>query len=119
MDSQEFYNRVYRIVSMIPYGKVTTYGQIALMMGVPQNARRVGRALRLSPESPKLPCHRVVNGAGRLVPGWAEQRMLLASEGVCFRENGNVDLKHSIWRWSGEDSDEKIACLLSEIRMEL
>ena len=39
------------------------------------------------------PCHRVVNHAGRTVPGWTEQRELLEAEGVEFRENGNVDMR--------------------------
>ena len=39
------------------------------------------------------PCHRVVNHAGRLAPGWAEQRFLLEAEGVAVKDNNSVDLK--------------------------
>lgn len=98
MGRDEFDSQVYRIVSMIPRGKVATYGQIALMLGVPQRARHVGNALHRAPHSEELPCHRVVNSQGRLVPGWNEQRTLLLNEGVTFKENGNVDLKRCIWR---------------------
>jgi len=33
-------------------------------------------------------------------PGWAEQRSLLEEEGVCFRENGCVDMAR--FRWEAE-----------------
>lgn len=99
MKRQEFQELVYRKVSMIPYGKVATYKQIAWMLGLPQNARQVGQALHNAPDYMQLPCHRVVNGQGRLVPGWQEQRRLLLSEGVLFKENGHVDLIKNVWRF--------------------
>jgi len=104
MKREEFQNLVYHIVSIIPYGKVATYGQIALMLGMPQCARQVGQALHSSPEYFELPCHRVVNSVGRLVPNWYEHRVLLLNEGVNFKENGNVDLKQSIWRCNTKDT---------------
>lgn len=104
MKKQEFNNLIYHIVSMIPYGKVATYGQIAFMAGMPQCARQVGQAMHNAPEYFELPCHRVVNSKGRLVPGWQEQRSYLLNEGVHFKENGNVDLKQSMWRWDTEST---------------
>ncbi len=95
MDSKEFARKVYEVVSQIPRGKVSTYGQIALLSGYPRNARHVGKALKFAPEG--LPCHRVVNAQGRTVPGWTRQRVLLEKEGVPFRENGRVDLKNCRW----------------------
>ena len=44
-----------------------------------------------------MPCHRVVNAAGRLAPGWAAQRTLLENENVKFKANGCVDLKAALW----------------------
>ena len=66
---------VYSVVAQIPAGRVTTYGQIA-----------------------RLPCHRVVNSAGRTAPHWTEQRPMLEAEGVRFRKNGCVDLTRSGWK---------------------
>ena len=43
------------------------------------------------------PCHRVVNAAGRLVPGWARQRELLEGEGVTFTPSGHVNLQRHLW----------------------
>lgn len=98
MKREEFDGRVYRLVSMIPRGRVATYGQIAFLIGMPRCPRQVGRALHSAPDDPGIPCHRVVTAGGRLVPGWREQRMLLSGEGVRFRQNGTVDLKRFLWR---------------------
>ena len=96
---------VYSVVAQIPAGRVTTYGQIARLLGRPQNsrlvgmpgyARRVGHALAAAPAG--LPCHRVVNSAGRTAPHWTEQRPMLEAEGVRFRKNGCVDLTRSGWK---------------------
>lgn len=92
---KEFDREVYDVVAEIPAGRVATYGQIARLVGFPGQARRVGRAMAAAPE--EVPCHRVVNAAGRTVPGWTDQRRLLEREGVRFRANGCVDLTTFGW----------------------
>lgn len=106
MEPSLFARTVYRLVARIPRGKVATYGQIALMAGVPQCPRQVGQALRFVPDSLGLPCHRVVNRAGRMAPHWPEQRRLLESEGVPFRADGTVDLRRCIWRIGAAESPD-------------
>ena len=96
MKDNDLASVVYSIVAKIPYGRVLTYGTLALLAGVPRNARLVGRIMSNAPRD--LTSHRVVNHAGRTVPGWPEQRVYLESEGVVFKENGNVDLKQCFWR---------------------
>ena len=81
------------IADSIPPGKVMSYGQIAALMGRPKNARLVGKIMSMQDRFGNHPCHRVVNSAGRTVPGWKEQRELLEAEGVEFKENGNVDMR--------------------------
>ena len=95
--SESFRKEVYEVVSQIPVGKVSTYGGIALLLGVPQFSRIVGRALKEVPDELSIPCHRVVNSAGRLVPGWVEQKQLLLAEEVSFKANGCVNLKEHLW----------------------
>lgn len=89
---------VYDIVARIPYGYVCTYGLLARLAGFPQHARMVGQAMALAPEVLDLPCHRVVNSQGRIVPHWPEQRQLLEAEGIVFKKNGCVDLDRCLWR---------------------
>ncbi len=97
-----FFDKVYRAVSMIPKGKVATYGQIALICGSPRASRVVGYALHHNPRPGEIPCHRVVNRVGRPAPEFAFggpeiQRELLREEGVTFDEQGNVIMKEHIW----------------------
>lgn len=92
-----FQHDVLNIVSQIPRGRVTTYGDIALLAGWPSHSRMVGRVLRYTPGAEKVPCHRVVNKVGRLAPGWSQQRMLLEGEGVVFKANGHVDMQRHLW----------------------
>lgn len=84
-------------VEEIPYGKVSTYGEIARLIGREKNARLVGRVLSHAEMHGDYPCHRVVSSTGRTAPGWYEQRLLLENEGVEFLKNGNVDLKRFLW----------------------
>ena len=100
MINEEFLNQIYAIVNEIPYGMVTTYGEIAKLAGYPKNSRLVGRAMGMADMFGEYPSHRVVNASGRLVKGWTMQRDLLINEGITFRGNGNVDLKKH--KWSGE-----------------
>ena len=96
LEDVRFDGRVYALVARIPRGKVVTYGQLALLLRAPRNARRVGRALHFAP--PGIPCHRVVAHTGRLAPGFARQRELLEAEGVEFTEAGKVDLGRFLLR---------------------
>lgn len=96
--NQELINAVLALVDSIPSGRVATYGQIARLIGRPKNARLVGKILSQSElYGSKHPCHRVVNAAGRLTPGWEDQRHLLWAEGVDLKANGCVDLKVYLW----------------------
>ena len=85
------------IVEEIPEGRVATYGQIARLIGRERNARLVGTVLSRADCYGQYPCHRVVNHAGRLVPGWVKQAELLRQEGVVLMDDCHVDLKTYQW----------------------
>ena len=92
---------VYEILSVveeIPAGCVASYGQIAGPIGREKNSRLVGKVLSMSHFYGNYPCHRVVNHTGRLAPSFPEQRERLISEGITFRDNGNVDMKKHQWQ---------------------
>ncbi|KAI9167858.1 Alkyltransferase-like protein 1 [Paramyrothecium foliicola] len=62
-------------VREIPYGKVTTYGHIAMLVGTPQRPRQVGVCLKHLPEDPttrfnnqNVPWQRVINAKGAVSP---------------------------------------------------
>ncbi len=80
--------RIIDVIRSLREGEVVTYGDIADVAGYPRMSRLVGRILATTDED--LPWWRVVNVAGRLVPGYeGEQSALLKSEGVTVA-NGRV-----------------------------
>ena len=97
MDDTLIYE-ILSVVEEIPFGTVATYGQVAQLIGREKNARLVGKVLGMSSCYGAYPCHRMVNHAGRLVPGWPEQADLLAQEGVFLNDRGHVDLKKYQWK---------------------
>ena len=109
----EFSDKVFAVVQRVPRGKVTTYGQVARMIGSPRSARYVGYVLRGNPEpgadAGETPCHRVVFKDGRLCEGYAfggpdVQRRMLEEEGVAFADDNRVDLEACLWD-GREDAD--------------
>lgn len=87
-----FRQNVWKILCEIPYGTVTTYGDIAKALaakaGCPQmSAQAVGGAVGHNPISIIIPCHRVVGASGSLTGyagGIAKKIRLLELEGVDF-----------------------------------
>jgi methylated-DNA-protein-cysteine methyltransferase related protein len=97
-----FAELVRRTIANIPYGRVTTYGDIAEAIGAPRNARRVGWVMHGLPSDNELPCHRVVNRDGDLTGGWMWghpdiMKGLLLDEGVPFVREHRVDLAKCRW----------------------
>ncbi|MBQ7638372.1 MAG: MGMT family protein [Clostridia bacterium] len=92
-----FFEKVYSVVSKIPYGKVLSYGDIAALIGSPKAARQVGWAMRNCPDN--LPWQRVVMKDGTVTGGaYADvRRELLRAESVCFLPDGRVDMKTCRW----------------------
>ena len=95
--NDELIFEILAVVSEIPPGRVATYGQIARLIGREKNSRLVGKVLSMAEFYGSYPCHRVVNHAGRLVPGWREQRSLLMEEGVSMKDETHVDIKACLW----------------------
>jgi methylated-DNA-protein-cysteine methyltransferase-like protein len=98
----ESYRRIYAVVRRIPRGRVATYGQVALLAGLPRAARQVGYALHALSGSSTVPWHRVINASGRIsLPpgaGGVEQRLRLVADGVAVDQGGAVSLARHQWR---------------------
>ena len=104
----DFYRRVAVVCLRIPTGNVATYGQIALLCGMPRHARQVGYALKCRITEP-VPAHRVVNSQGFLSgaalfsePGGQQRR--LREEGVEVSPENRVNLKRYGWNNSFEEA---------------
>ena len=102
INMKTFFEQVYDLVATIPSGTVTTYGDIAKMLGRPRMSRFVGFAMSASAEKFELPWHRVTFADGRLWDGqWAQvQHDMLAAEGVGFTPDGRIDVEK--YRWHPE-----------------
>jgi len=68
-------------MAQIPAGRVTTYGRLASLAGLPRRARWVGQQLKKLPADSNLPWHRVVRADGGLTQG-ETQAALLAREQI-------------------------------------
>ena len=95
------YQKIWKVVTLIPEGAVASYAQVADLAGLPGNARLVSRALRSAPAEAGLPWHRVINAQRRIAfpfarPGYIRQKQLLVNEGVCF-SGRTIDRRH-LWQ---------------------
>ncbi len=85
-----FQEEVYKALKKIPKGSVTTYGAIAKYLGT-KAVRVVGTAVGKNPDAPKVPCHRVVPGSGKIGnysgEGGVDAKIrLLEEEGVAVKD---------------------------------
>lgn len=88
----DFQKEVWEILLRLPYGQVTTYGEIARQLAAKRgidhmSAQAVGCAVGHNPISILVPCHRVVGAKGSLT-GYAggidKKRALLKAEGAVW-----------------------------------
>lgn len=99
-----FYEKVYDLVKKIPRGRVTSYGNLATLLGHPRAARAVGYALNALPKHSlqSVPWQRVINSQGKIsFKGDAIraglQRKILEDEGILFDADGRVDFSTFGW----------------------
>jgi methylated-DNA-[protein]-cysteine S-methyltransferase len=62
----EFQRAVWDQLSIIPYGKTKTYGEIASCLDNPKASRAVGMACNKNPIMILVPCHRIIGKNGSL-----------------------------------------------------
>jgi len=81
-DGSPFLQKVWMELQKIPYGTLTTYGELAVRLGT--SARAVGGAVGRNPVGIIIPCHRVIGAGGKLTgfsAGLEIKRYLLRLEG--------------------------------------
>jgi methylated-DNA-[protein]-cysteine S-methyltransferase len=66
MEGSDFQRNVWNLLTEIPYGTTTTYGELAKRLGNPNGSRAVGSANGHNPISIIVPCHRVIGSNGKL-----------------------------------------------------
>ena len=96
------FEKVYKIVSFVPKGKVITYKKVAEIAHI-KDVRVIGYALNKNRHPKKVPCHRVVKADGKLADGYAfggrrAQKKRLINEDVQFLNPETVNLKKSLFK---------------------
>ncbi|WP_298364049.1 MGMT family protein [uncultured Lutibacter sp.] len=102
MENKNFFQKVYSIAKLIPFGRVTSYGAIAKYLGAARSARMVGWAMNASHNLEEIPAHRVVNRKGLLTgkhhfDGTNLMQQLLESEGVIIIDNQIQNFEAIFW----------------------
>ena len=100
--NKDFFQDVYDVVRLIPFGRVTSYGAIANYLGAKQGARMVGWAMNASHQFADIPAHRVVNRNGLLsgknhfeTPNQMEK--LLVAEGLIIQQDQIREFQKVFW----------------------
>ena len=98
-----FFEKVYEVTRLVPYGRVTSYGAIARFLGSGQSARMVGWALNsCHTKSDFVPAHRVVNRNGLLTGkhhfgNSSTMQQLLENEGIIIEDDMIINFHEKFW----------------------
>lgn len=91
------------LLLQIPYGKVTTYGEMARALGSPRAARAVGTLCGKNPEPDRCPCFKVVRSTGEIgefALGTPDKIKRLKAEGIPISGKKIPDLGKYMYRFS-------------------
>jgi len=94
--------KIYKKLSEVPKGKITTYGELAKAVGMKNGQRAVGRIMNKNPYPVIIPCHRVIKSDGK-VGGYAYgeeiKSNMLTKEGIKIKNGKILDLENRIYRF--------------------
>lgn len=81
----DFQRKVWKELTGIPFGRTTSYSEIASRLGMPKASRSIAGAIAQNPISIIIPCHRVIGSNGSLTGyagGIPAKRLLLELEKI-------------------------------------
>ena len=86
--------KVYRKLLQVPKGKVTTYGELAKVVGLKNGQRVIGMIMKKNPFPVIVPCHRVVKSDSKIggyAYGERVKSKMLAAEGIKIKDGKIID----------------------------
>ena len=95
-----FQQKVWMALRDIPYGRTTSYGEIAAELGQPTASRAVGLANGRNPLAVIVPCHRVIGANGALTGfggGLERKRWLLEHERAVLARHTGIPAAAGLW----------------------
>ncbi len=102
-DNSDFFQRVFEVARLVPYGRVTSYGAIARYLGSGRSARMVGWAMNQSHHhSDPIPAHRIVNRNGMLTGKFhfgslGIMQEILENEGFVIEDDQIMNFRERFW----------------------
>ena len=94
--------KIYKKLSEVPKGKITTYGELAKAVGMKNGQRAVGRIMNKNPYPVIIPCHRVIMSDGK-VGGYAYgqeiKSTMLTKEGIKIKNGKILDLEDRLYKF--------------------
>ena len=94
--------RIYKKLLQVPYGKITTYGELSRSVGLKNGQRVVGQIMKKNPFPVIIPCHRVVKSNGD-IGGYAfginVKKTMLSKEGICIKKDMIENFKNIYFKF--------------------
>ena len=94
--------QVYKKLTEVPQGKVTTYGELAKAVGLKNGQRVIGQIMKKNPYPVIIPCHRVVKSDGK-VGGYAYgdkiKTNMLKKEGLAIKDGKILDWNKKFYKF--------------------
>ena len=94
--------RVYKKLTQVPPGKVTSYGELAKAVGLKNGQRVIGQIMKKNPYPVIIPCHRVVKSDGK-IGGYAYgdkiKTNMLKKEGLAIKDGKILDWNKKFYKF--------------------
>ena len=86
----------------MPSGKITTYKELAVSVGLENGQRHIGQIMKKNPFPVIIPCHRVVKSNGD-IGGYAfgidVKKTMLSKEGICIKKDRIENFKNIYFKF--------------------
>jgi len=94
--------KIYQKLLQVPYGYVTTYGELAKSINLKNGQRVIGQIMKKNPFPIIIPCHRVVKSDGTIggyAYGTKRKKHMLSKEGLKINDNKILDFEKNLFRF--------------------
>jgi len=95
-------NQVYKKLTEVPEGMVTSYSELAKAVGIKNGQRVIGQIMKKNPYPGIIPCHRVVKADGKIggyFYGDKVKQNMLKKEGIKIKEGKILELEKKFYKF--------------------
>ena len=94
--------QVYKKLTQVPQGKITTYGELSKAVGLKNGQRVIGQIMKKNQYPAIIPCHRVVKSDGKIggfFYGDKVKTNMLKKEGVKIKNGKILDWDEKFYKF--------------------